>query len=622
MYIIPKPVYMEETGTPFLLNYCAYIVMAPKCSEHIYRQALILKSKIQLITGYCLHVSYGKAKKGDISVCYFENRKEQPDNYQLLIEENEIKISGSEHSMIYAMQTLIQILRQTGSFIPGMVIHDYAQMKYRGFYHDVTRGRIPKLSYLKWLVDHLSEYKINQLQLYVENTYLFRDFSEVWRDDTPLTPEEILELDAYCYDREVELVPSISTFSHLYKLLRTKQYCKLCELEHSDTQPFSAWDKQFHHTIDITNEESIVLVKEMIDEYHPLFRTNKFNICADETFDLGKGRSKNYCQKIGKSRAYIEYVKKICEHLISMKCEPMMWGDIISEYPKLIMELPKEVVFLNWGYDADVSEKESKNFSDIQAIFYNCPGVSGWTRLVNNSLTAYMNIQKMSDYGKKYHAVGILNTDWGDYHHINHPEFSLIGMIYGAHFSWSKYHLEYEKLNQMISILEFGKECENLAESISQIDDNAFYSWMDICIFREYKLYNNIDQEVVKKRFLQKERIERLKSSNFELDKIQAQIMYKIPCSYEEKRELLTTYLVAIDGCKYLNLLGGIISRKEYLQMTVFQAEAAELAENLERWLYYYKQEWRRVSKESELCRIQDVISWYADYLRGIKEDI
>ena len=32
----------------------------------------------------------------------------------------------------------------------------------------------------------MCRYKLNQLQLYVEHTYLFRDFSEMWRDQTPL----------------------------------------------------------------------------------------------------------------------------------------------------------------------------------------------------------------------------------------------------------------------------------------------------------------------------------------------------------------------------------------------------------------------------------------------------
>ena len=44
-------------------------------------------------------------------------------------------------------------------------------------------------------------------------------------------------------------------------------------------------------------------------------------------------------------------------------------------------------------------------------------------------------------------------------------------------------------------------------------------------------------------------------------------------------------------------------------------------AEELENWLYHYKEIYRSVSRESELSRIQEIIVWYADYLRG-KENL
>ena len=82
------------------------------------------------------------------------------------------------------------------------------------------------LDSLKKLVDKMAFYKQNQFQLYIEHIYLFRDLTEVFRDDTPLTAEEILELDKYCYERGIELVPSLATFGHLCKLLKTKSYEK------------------------------------------------------------------------------------------------------------------------------------------------------------------------------------------------------------------------------------------------------------------------------------------------------------------------------------------------------------------------------------------------------------
>ena len=77
-----------------------------------------------------------------------------------------------------------------------------------------------------------------------------------------------------------------------YEALRSKTYNHLCELEGKADDPFSWVDRMRHHTLDVSNEESLDFVKSMIDQIMPLFRTKKFNICADETFDLGKGKNK------------------------------------------------------------------------------------------------------------------------------------------------------------------------------------------------------------------------------------------------------------------------------------------------------------------------------------------
>ena len=46
-----------------------------------------------------------------------------------------------------------------------------------------------------------------------------------------------------------------------------------------------------HYTLDASAPESLEFVRQMIDEFIPLFTSNKFNICCDETFDLGKGKN-------------------------------------------------------------------------------------------------------------------------------------------------------------------------------------------------------------------------------------------------------------------------------------------------------------------------------------------
>ena len=53
----------------------------------------------------------------------------------------------------------------------------------------------------------------------------------------------------------------------------------------------------------------------------------------------------------------------------------MFWGYIILKYPRLIHKLPKNVIVLNWGYEADHAfEREAALFAKAKIPFYICPG--------------------------------------------------------------------------------------------------------------------------------------------------------------------------------------------------------------------------------------------------------
>ena len=55
--------------------------------------------------------------------------------------------------------------------VPCLHIKDKPDFKYRGFYQDVTRGKIPTVDTIKKLIDTMAYYKLNSLQLYVEHVF-------------------------------------------------------------------------------------------------------------------------------------------------------------------------------------------------------------------------------------------------------------------------------------------------------------------------------------------------------------------------------------------------------------------------------------------------------------------
>ena len=140
-------------------------------------------------------------------------------------EEYKLEIGGDGISIEYskpvgayrALTTLKLIISQSENSEIGFVkIHDYPSLRNRGYMLDISRGRIASLSHIKKIVDMMADLKYNQLQLYMESiVYEYKNFPQYWKDTKPLTQAEIKELDKYCAERFISLVPNQNGFGHM-----------------------------------------------------------------------------------------------------------------------------------------------------------------------------------------------------------------------------------------------------------------------------------------------------------------------------------------------------------------------------------------------------------------------
>ena len=609
VYLIPQPKSKKVYEGSFALAYDSQIMIAPELGRHGNVSAGILKDCIQKWTGFCPHILKGKAGKGDI--CFSLSAELTGEAYRLLIGEDGIICEGgSDAGVFYAVQTLCQIIEQCRGALPYLEITDAPDMEHRGYYLDQTRGRVFTLDALKETVDRLCRYKINEFQLYIEHTYLFRGFSELWRDETPLAAEEIMELDEYCRARHIELIPSLASFGHLYTLLSTKSHEELCELPDASAQPFSFWDRMRHHTVNVTDARVLPLIKGMLEEYLALFSSDKFNLCADETFDLGTGRSAEYAKEHGVHRMYIEYVRELCSFLADKGKQPMFWGDVICDEPFLVKELPENIICLTWGYAPDQSEDACRKMAETGVKQYLCPGVAGWNQWMNLIEPSYRNIVRMCGYAKKYHAIGILNTDWGDFGHINHPAYSIPGMIYGAAFSWNHEVIPFEELNRQISRVEYHDSSEKIVGLLAQIPQNSLFTWWDAVMYYEKNELGGDESGFPSLK--ESVSMETVAQSDKRLAAIRTAILRTAETTDSGSISCLRAFDLTIDGILIWNEIGAAVLAGETNRET-----ADQLAERLETWFMYYKELWRAGSREGDLAHISEIVFWYADLLRG-----
>lgn len=383
----------------------------------------------------------------------------------------------------YGIQTLRQIFAQGD--VPCLHIEDAPTLEYRGFYHDVTRGKVPTLETLKWLVDQMAFVKLNSLQLYVEHTFPFHEYGDIPEKMGCLTPEELQELDAYCRENFIDFIPSLSTFGHLYELLEQEKYqhLRLCQ-----DPPINRWRaRMVHHTIDPRQEESFPIIASLIDQFAPCFTSDFFNICCDETFDLEK------LAQIGEDpgKLYVEFVKKIISHVTAKGKKVMMWADIALKHPERICELPEETVFLNWNYWKEPPEEKASALAGRKQIL--CPGTNTWNRFCEHVENETGNICGLARYAKKYGAIGILNTNWGDWGNPCSLELAMYGLSLGAAVSWDDTTVPGDMLDGAVDKLIFGHEnAMAWLRQVSALGKDA--RWLDMCRLYYRQRFDFADQ--------------------------------------------------------------------------------------------------------------------------------
>jgi hexosaminidase len=387
-----------------------------------------------------------------IKVIRTHSAPDHPEGYTLAISKTGIEISFRETGGLRAATaTLRQLLREYGRRLPCLRIRDWPDFPRRGVMLDIARGRVPKLETLLDLAEKLSDFKINELQLYTEHTFAYTQYKSVWQSWGALTAKEIQILDARCRELGIDLVPNQNSFGHLRYFLEDPRLKKLGEI----SGPYEDASKEFIRrptTLAPNHPDTIPFLRGLYNELLPDFSSQFFNVGCDETWDLGRGQSKKLCEAKGKGRVYLDFLKKIQREVSARDKKMMFWGDIILKYPKLIHKLPKNVIALNWGYEANHPfAKEAAKFAKAKIPFYVCPGTSTWQTLIGKHDNALANLRAAAKAGKKFGAVGYLNTDWGDGGHSQPLAVSWPMLLTGASLAWNSNMLDESTLKSVLS---------------------------------------------------------------------------------------------------------------------------------------------------------------------------
>ncbi|MBZ5855512.1 family 20 glycosylhydrolase [Flavihumibacter profundi] len=400
---------------------------------------------VEIIRKICMnHLNTNAEANTSGSIKFIKNKALETQAYYLSVQPGQIKIEyNSQEGLFYALTTLKQLAKQSNNQLPCVEIKDKPDLQVRGALLDISRGKIPTLQTLYSIVDFLSDLKYNQLQLYIEGfPFAYPSFKNLWeKTETPLTPEEIRQLDAYCRDRFIELVPNQNSLGHMDAWLAKEEYRSLAECPEGYKLLGLIETKS---TLSPTNPKSLELVKKMSEDLLPNFTSTQFNVNLDEPFELGKSKEHPASpQEVGKM--YLNYVKQLNSYVNSKGKTMMMWGDVLTNNPEIIPEIPKNITLLEWGYEAvHPFNKYCARNQKAGFKYMVCPGTNTWTSFTGRTNDMMGNVENAVGNGIKYGATGMLMTDWGNTPHLQYLTVSYAGLAYAAALSWN-----FESKNQV-----------------------------------------------------------------------------------------------------------------------------------------------------------------------------
>jgi hexosaminidase len=350
----------------------------------------------------------------------------ESEGYIIVLEAHQATIVGASGSgVFYGVQTFKQLLPLAGEprVLPTGTIRDWPAMRYRGIDDDLSRGPFPTLEFQKHQIRVFASFKANIYSPYFEHTLLYPDHPLPAPPGSALTPAEAAELVAYARQYHVTIVPEQEAFGHLHHVLKYDLHQDVAETPHG-------------YVLAPGQPGTLPLIKDWFTQIAQEFPSPFIHIGADETFDLGRGRTQQRVQQEGYGPVYMEFLKQIHDELAPLNKRLLFWGDIGDENPDSVSALPKDMIAVPWGYGAHENfDKMIEPFSKAGIETWVAPGDSNWNEVFPAVKNAFWNIQGFIREGQKLGSTGALTTVWND---DGEGLFNLdwYGLLFGAVAAW------------------------------------------------------------------------------------------------------------------------------------------------------------------------------------------
>lgn len=348
------------------------------------------------------------------------------EGYVIVSQPDKVAIIGETSAgVFYGVQTLKQMVEyQNGvAQLWTATVRDWPAMKYRGIDDDLSRGPFPTLAFQKHQLEVFASRKVNVYSPYFEHTLQYSANPLAAPPGSSLTRAEAQELAAFARNLHIMVIPEQEAFGHLHHVLKYEKYSDLAETPHG-------------HVIAPGQEGSQPLIKSWFTQIAEDFPSPFLHIGADETVELGTGRTKSDVDKRGLGPVYADFLTTIHTTLAPLHRRLLFWGDVAWNDAAAVDRLPKDMIAIPWVYwHEDSYDKNILPFKNAGMETWVAPGDANWSMTYPNDSGVLDNISGFVESGQRLGSTGELTTVWNDDGEglFNQDWF---GVLFGAAAGW------------------------------------------------------------------------------------------------------------------------------------------------------------------------------------------
>ncbi len=291
--LMPWPKEIKQTASKFLINSNLTISINRTDKSRVHNAAVSFLRRLANRTG--VFIDNGFPLQGKVSTSIEINFDtlsnltiHDDESYSLIVNEDKIIIQAiSDVGALRALETLLQLVDHNGDdyFFQGASIQDSPRFVWRGLMIDVARHFQP-VRVIKRNLDAMASVKLNVFHWHLTDDQGFRVESKIYpklqdasSDGLYYTQDQIKDIVNYASNLGIRVIPEFDVPGHASAILTA--YPELSSKK-DYTYTIERYAGIFDPTLDPTNDNTYIFLKNLFTEIAPLFPDAYFHIGGDE----------------------------------------------------------------------------------------------------------------------------------------------------------------------------------------------------------------------------------------------------------------------------------------------------------------------------------------------------